>query len=132
MSVLPFPPRGSWAWDARGHERAVRVSAHPRESLVNLSVWRDDLCVGTVRLAPAEVAGLIEGLTQSLARLAEQPAASDTSAPAEEKLHALEERLTQLEARLSQPSWRAAATAVARRVRLMLGDTRLGGPRGKV
>jgi hypothetical protein len=124
MSVLPFPPRGSWAWDARGHERAVRVSAHPRESLVNLSVWRDDLCVGTVRLAPAEVAGLIEGLTQSLARLAEQPATTAASAPAEEKLHEIEERLSELEARLSPPPWRAAATVAARRARAVLGRTR--------
>jgi hypothetical protein len=130
MSVLPFPPRGSWAWDARGHERAVRVSVHPRESLVNLSVWRDDLCVGTVRLPPAEVAGLIEGLTQSLARLAEQPATTDASAPGEEKLHEMEERLAQLEARLSPRSWQGAASAAARCARIALGRTRTGGSLG--
>jgi hypothetical protein len=130
MSVLPFPPRGSWAWDARGHERAVRVSAHPRESLVNLSVWRDDLCVGTVRLAPAEVAGLIEGLTQSLARLAEQPPATREWVAGEEELHALEERLTELEARLSPPPWRAVAAAVAERARVALGRHRPREPFG--
>src|SRR3954467_12358761 len=73
MSVLPFPPRGRWAWDARGHERAVRVSAHRVEGVVNLSMWRDDICVGTVRLPAAAVAGLVEGLTGGLARLAERP-----------------------------------------------------------
>jgi hypothetical protein len=49
MSVLAFQPCGHWAWDARGHQRAGRVSPHPDENVVNLSVWRGDLCVGTVR-----------------------------------------------------------------------------------
>src|SRR3954464_12585217 len=87
MSVLPFPPRGRWAWDARGHERAVRVTAHPAEGVVNLSMWRDDICVGTVRLRPDEVAGLVEGLTEGLARLAERPAEPSSS------INDLEDRL---------------------------------------
>ena len=78
MSVLPFPFRAHWAWDARSHDRAVRVSPHPRENVVNLSVWREDLCVGTVRLRPAEAAALIAGLVDGLAALARRPA--DTSA----------------------------------------------------
>lgn len=114
MSVLPFPPRGRWAWDARGHDRAVRVSAHAREGLVNLSVWRDDVCVGTVRLAPAEVAGLVEGLTDSLARLAEEPVQGDPPG-SEEKLREMEQRLTELEARLRPHGWRAAVAGAAGR-----------------
>jgi hypothetical protein len=114
MSVLPFPPRGRWAWDARGHDRAVRVSAHAREGLVNLSVWRDDICVGTVRLAPAEVAGLVEGLTDSLARLAEEPAQGDVPG-GEEKLREMEQRLTELEARLRPHRWRATVARAAER-----------------
>jgi len=74
MPVLPFPPRGRWAWDARGSQRAVRVSSHPDENVVTLSVWRDDLCVGTVRLQPDEVSALIAGLTDGLAALARRPA----------------------------------------------------------
>src|SRR4051812_50094380 len=101
MSVLAFSPRGRWAWDARGHERAVRVSAHAPEGVVNLSMWRDDICVGTVRLQPDEVAGLVEGLTEGLARLAERPAA-----PA---LTDLEDRLARIESRLARPAWRTAA-----------------------
>lgn len=109
MSVLPFPPRGRWAWDARGHERAVRVSAHAPEGVVNLSMWRDEICVGTVRLQPDEVAGLVEGLTEGLARLAERPAESPSSEGE------LEDRLARIEARLARPAWRtAAATTVAR------------------
>src|SRR3954466_15160229 len=92
MSVLPFPPRGRWAWDARGHERAVRVSAHAPEGVVNLSMWRDEICVGTVRLQPDEVAGLVEGLTEGLARLAERPGGGQPT------VTDLENRVAQLEA----------------------------------
>jgi len=115
MSVLPFPPRGRWAWDARGHERAVRVSAHPPEGLVNLSVWRDDMCVGTVRLRPDEVAGLVEGLTESLARLAERPV--------EPSVHELEGRVTRIETRLARPAWKTAAVTALERARAALGRT---------
>jgi hypothetical protein len=69
MSVLPFQPRARWAWDARGSARAVRVTPHLDENVVNLSVWRDDLCVGTVRLLPDEVSALIAGLTDGLVEL---------------------------------------------------------------
>ena len=114
MSVLPFPSRAHWAWDARGHERAVRVSPHPRENVVNLSVWREDLCVGTVRLRPADVAALIAGLTDGLVDLAQRPANS-ASTVAE-----LADRLTRVESRLARPTWRTTATTAAARVRTAL------------
>lgn len=115
MSVLPFPPRGRWAWDARGSERAVRVTAHPPEGMVNLSVWRDDTCVGTVRLRPDEVAGLVEGLTEGLARLAERPT--------EPSVTDLESRVTRIESRLARPAWKTAAVAALERARAALGRT---------
>ena len=68
-----------WAWDARGDNRAVRVSPHAHENVVNLSVWRDDICVGTVRLVPAEVTALVTGLTDGLAELAARPQSSSPS-----------------------------------------------------
>jgi hypothetical protein len=117
MSVLPFPPRGRWAWDARGHERAVRVTAHPPEGLVNLSVWREDMCVGTVRLGPDEVAGLVEGLTEGLARLAERPVGPS--------LTDLEGRVTRIESRLAQPAWKAAAATALERARAALRSVAL-------
>ena len=123
MSVLPFPPRGRWAWDARGHERAVRVSPHREEHVVNLSVWRDDLCVGTVRLLPDEVSALVTGLTDGLAELARRSAGSEST------VADLEERLTRVESRLSRPSWRTTATAAAARVHSALGLSRPGAPR---
>ncbi len=111
-TVVRLPQqRGRWAWDARGDNRAVRVSAHARERVVNLSVWRDDLCVGTVRLDPAEAAALVTGLTDGLAQLTERPA------PAPPEVSALEQRVAQLEQRLARPAWRTVAARAARSVR---------------
>jgi hypothetical protein len=126
MSVLPFPPRGRWAWDARGHDRAVRVSAHAPEGVVNLSMWRDEMCVGTVRLQPDEVAGLVEGLTEGLARLAERTVESPST------VSELEDRLARIESRLARPAWRAAAaTAVARAGAALARADRLRTVRGQ-
>jgi hypothetical protein len=119
MSVLQFPSRSHWAWDARGHDRAVRVSPHPQENVVNLSVWRDDLCVGTVRLRPEDVAVLVRGLTDGLAELAQRPA--DSSATVAE----LVERLDRVESRLGQPTWGTSVARAVARVRTALG--RAGG-----
>jgi hypothetical protein len=110
-TVVRMPVRGRWAWDARGESRAVRVSPHVRENVVNLSVWRDDICVGTVRLVPAEVTALVTGLTDGLAELAARPAQPETD------VDALEQRLARLEERLAEPAWRSAATEAARSVR---------------
>jgi hypothetical protein len=111
-TVVRFPEqRGRWAWDARGDNRAVRVSAHVRERVVNLSVWRDDLCVGTVRLLPDEAAALVTGLTEGLAQLTERPA------PAPPQDQALEDRLARLEAQFAEPAWRTAASRAVRSVR---------------
>ena len=109
MTVVQLPVRGRWAWDARGDRRAVRVSPHADENVVNLSVWRDDVCVGTVRLSPAEASALVSGLSDGLAELAQRPSA----VPA----HDLETRLARLEARLATPAWRTAATAALTRLR---------------
>ncbi len=111
-TVVRFPEqRSRWAWDARGDNRAVRVSAHARENIVNLSVWRDDICVGTVRLMPDEVTALVTGLTDGLAVLAARPEGSSPS------IDHLEERLARLEAQLAEPAWRTAATRAIRSVR---------------
>ncbi len=111
-TVVRFPEqRGRWAWDARGNNRAVRVSAHARENVVNLSVWRDDVCVGTVRLLPDEVTALVTGLADGLAELASRPAGSSDVRSLEERLARLESRL---ESRLEEPPWRTAATRAVR------------------
>ncbi len=108
MTPGVLPVRGHWAWDARGGGRAVRVSTHPESGLLNLSLWRDDICVGTARLRPDEAATLVAGLTEGLARLA---ARSRAVGPDAATLAELETRLARLEGR-PPTLWRQAADAV--------------------
>jgi hypothetical protein len=99
MTVTALPARARWVWDARDRTRAVRVSAHPAQGLLNLSIWRDDLCVGTVKLRPDEVSGLVSGLTDGLAQLATTPPPAAGPATVTD----LETRLAAVESRLSSP-----------------------------
>lgn len=119
MTVVRLPVHGRWAWDARGASRAVRVSPHVHENVVNLSLWRDDLCVGTVRLRPGEAASLVAGLTDGLAELADRPD-EPPSAGGPEALHELQLRLARIEARLAPPGWRTAVASAAARARAAL------------
>ena len=121
-NVVRLPVRGRWAWDSRGANRAVRVAPHAQENVVNLSVWRDDVCVGTVRLRPDEVTALVTGLTEGLADLSRRPAEE----PAD--VRELEQRLARVEARLAAPSWQATATRAARGLQ-QAWDRRVGGAR---
>jgi hypothetical protein len=106
-TVVRLPVHGQWAWDVRGEGRAVRISAHVESGLVNLSVWRHDTCVGTVRLLPSEVANLVTGLSEGLAQMAREPDPEGSDADAR-RLREMERRLAGLEARLAAPSgWRA-------------------------
>ena len=122
-TVVRLPSAGRWAWDARGDRRAVRVSPHVEENVVNLSVWRDDICVGTVRLQPSVAAALVEGLTDGLAQLADRPV--DDAA----RMRVMEARLARLEARVAEPIWRTAAARAARSVRDAVDALRPGGAR---
>jgi hypothetical protein len=111
MTVVRLPSRGRWVWDARGSNRAVRVSPHADENVVNLSLWRDDVCVGTVRLLPGEAASLVTGLTEGLAELADRP---QTGTPPETgRMHEMELRLARIEARLGSSTWRTTAARAA-------------------
>jgi hypothetical protein len=107
MAATPIPLHGRWAWDLRGDGRAVRVSTHVESGLINVSMWRDDACVGSARLLPTEAASLVAALSDGLAGLA---ARQHAPAGREERLHELELRLARLEAR--EPTWRRAMTAV--------------------
>ena len=103
---MALPAHGRWAWDARGDGRAVRVSTHPESGLLNVSLWREDTCVGTARLRPDEAAGLVSGLTDGLAALAARPR---VVGPDPATLADLEARLTRLEQR---SPWQRLATSV--------------------
>jgi hypothetical protein len=58
-AARPLPAVGSIFLDARGDERALRVSWHPEADLVVLSLWRDNVCAASFRLAVDEVPDLI-------------------------------------------------------------------------
>lgn len=114
MTVIPLPAQGRWIWDARGQGRAVRVTTHDEATVVNLSLWRGDFCVGTVQLPPEEVSGLIAGLTEGLARLAQRPERepSDRAAINDARLHEMERRLAAVEARTRRRAQRIVQPVV--------------------
>lgn len=64
----PLPESGSIYLDARGGDRALRVSWHHESGLVVLSLWRDNVCSGSFRLAVDEVPDLIALLRSGLDR----------------------------------------------------------------
>jgi len=83
MTVVPLPPRGEWFGDARDGARALRVSWHAASDgtgCVVLSTWREDSCVATTRLSPADAARLIGVLADGLAAVAVDSLATDSLA----------------------------------------------------
>ncbi len=73
--VVAPPLETSVLVDARGNGRAMRVTWHHEAGdagLVVLSLWHDEVCVGSFRLeaadVPALVTTLVEGLGASSAR----------------------------------------------------------------
>jgi hypothetical protein len=81
-AARPLPQTGSIFLDARGGDRALRVSWHQESGLVVLSLWRDNVCAGSFRLEVDEVpeliamlrAGLDQAYDASLGRLHESHA----------------------------------------------------------
>ena len=65
-AARPLPRTGSIHVDARGQDRALRVSWHHESGLVVLSLWRDNVCAASFRLAVDEVPDLIEVLRTGL------------------------------------------------------------------
>jgi hypothetical protein len=127
MTVIPLPRHGQWIEDLRGEGRSVRVSAHEEAGLLNLSIWRHGTCVGTVRLMPEDVATLMGGLSDGLARMAQHPAPDDGR---HDRIQQLERRLAELEDRVDQPRRFAYAAGLAGRARAALGVRLAPGRRG--
>jgi hypothetical protein len=67
-AARPAPRLGSVHPDVRGDDRALRVSWHPEEGsgVVVLSIWRDNVCTGTVRLAAEDLPALLATLEQAV------------------------------------------------------------------
>jgi len=66
LPATPLPRAGEIYLDARSPSRALRVSWHQEAGLVVLSLWRDNICAGTFRLAVDEVPDLIDVLRAGL------------------------------------------------------------------
>jgi hypothetical protein len=66
IAARPLPATGEIFLDSRGGNRAMRVSWHQEAELVVLSLWRDDVCAGSFRLAVDEVPRLIDLLRAGL------------------------------------------------------------------
>jgi hypothetical protein len=67
-AARPLPALGSIFLDARGSERALRVSWHSEADIVVLSLWRDNVCAASFRLGIEEVPELIDMLRTGLDR----------------------------------------------------------------
>jgi hypothetical protein len=65
-AIRPLTVTGDVYLDARGGDRALRVSWHHEAGLVVLSLWRDNVCAGSFRLAVDEVPDLIAMLRAGL------------------------------------------------------------------
>jgi hypothetical protein len=66
MQISPLPRHGSTLLGRDTAGRRLRVSSHPEAGRVVLSIWQDDVCRGTLRLAPEDVPELVRMLTASL------------------------------------------------------------------
>ena len=65
-AVRPLPRTGSIFFDARGADRAMRVSWHEEADLVVVSLWRENVCSGSFRLPAEDVPDLIDTLVEVL------------------------------------------------------------------
>jgi hypothetical protein len=65
-NARPLPATGEVFLDARGDDRALRISWHYDSDLVVLSLWRENVCTGSFRLTVDEVPELIEMLRGGL------------------------------------------------------------------
>jgi hypothetical protein len=67
--------------DARSTARGLRVTSHPDEGVVVLSVWHDDRCTASFQLPIADCSRLIAMLAGSLGE--HLAAAAEDSPPAD-------------------------------------------------
>ena len=66
MALQRTPSAGTVFCDLRGDGRMLRATWHQERQVVVLSLWRDNVCVNTFRLAADEVPDLIALLCQGL------------------------------------------------------------------
>ncbi len=61
-----MPGHSGVVTDTRGEGRALRATWHHEAGCLVLSVWRGNVCTGTVRVDPEDVPGLVEVLVGGL------------------------------------------------------------------
>jgi hypothetical protein len=64
--VSPLPTQGAVFFDPRDEGRFLRLSFHDDLAVFVLSLWRDDTCLGTFRLAVDEAPRLIHSMVGAL------------------------------------------------------------------
>ena len=83
----PLPMTGSIFFDARGDDRALRVSWHHDVDLVVVSLWRDNVCSGSFRLTVEEVPALIDMLRRGLDAAYAVAASREDHGPEHTRIH---------------------------------------------
>ena len=76
--VSPLPTQGAVFFDPRDEGRFLRLSFHDDLGVFVLSLWREDTCLGTFRLAVDEAPRLIHSMVGALVGVDE---AAGTGAP---------------------------------------------------
>ncbi len=66
MNISPLPRRGASLVGRDQEGRRLRIASHPESGRVVLSIWQDDVCRATVRLAHEDVPDIVRLLTQTL------------------------------------------------------------------
>jgi hypothetical protein len=71
MFVSPVPRIGDVVVGRDAVGRVLRISSHPGNDRLVLSIWQDGVCLATVRLAGHDVTHLADTLTELSASLAD-------------------------------------------------------------
>ena len=94
--------RGEVFLDARGNDRALRVSWHPEADIVVLSIWRAGTCAGTFRLNKDDVRIFVDALVDGMRA---EPSMAGAARPAAAGRHAAPDQPEQRAAdRIPAPS----------------------------
>ncbi|PKK14733.1 MAG: hypothetical protein BUE48_008865 [Thermomonospora sp. CIF 1] len=62
----PLPRAGEVFFDARGEDRALRLSWHPDAQVMVISIWNGGVCSGTFRLSARDIPAFMESLSQGM------------------------------------------------------------------
>lgn len=65
-TATTLPVHGEVFIDARGGDRSLRVSWHPDAGVAVLSIWRDSVCVASLRMRARDVPVLIDVLSAGI------------------------------------------------------------------